>query len=290
MTNIFVPESVRCPVWLDLPPEFTKANRIILDPADKQAQELLKWTRNNPVWQKNPVAVEDREPVPYTPKFVAICGASGSGKDVFAQAVLQALDGGDGTIFEMDWYYGPGGLSPDGRPVCLCNFDHPGAIDLEYMLKAMKKIKAGYSVYTPRYNFAIHSRQKEHVIFPPSPVILVTGILILHAIATRPEFARLFDLCVAMDTPEPLWKKFRTQRDIGERKRDPENTRVQIEETVVPGYREFVGPYIEAIKTGQWKHTASITVSNHERQKLASGQPPSFDSKYVRKIVRLQSR
>ena len=171
------------------------------------------------------------------PYVIGVAGGSGSGKTTFVRALASRLPVGKSSIIPFDWYYrSVPDLSYEER--CKLNYDHPEALDGELLYQHLVALRAGQQVMTPRYDFATHTRENEEVLFEPTPLILVEGILTF----AFPNLRELLDLKIFIYAPDDLRFERRMSRDIKERGRTPESVTQQWQQTVSPMHNEFCGP------------------------------------------------
>ncbi len=120
----------------------------------------------------------------------------------------------------------------------ITNFDVPEAIDFPLMKFHLAQLKAGQTIEMPTYDFTTHRRKLETQTLPPKPIILVDGILILHALELRESF----DFKVFVECSEEERRLRRLKRDTLERGRTHEDTLRQFNEQVVPLHDQLVEP------------------------------------------------
>jgi uridine kinase len=96
----------------------------------------------------------------------------------------------------------------------------------------------GASVPVPVYDFTRHDRSDDVRIVPPSPIIVVEGILVLW----EPQLRERFDLKVYVDTDADLRLIRRLRRDVAERGRTTESIIEQYLTTVRPAHDQFIEP------------------------------------------------
>ena len=118
------------------------------------------------------------------------------------------------------------------------NYDHPEAIDFQLMQQHLALLKQGQPIEMPVYDFVHHARTEQTTVLKPKPIILVDGILILHADSLRNSF----DLKIFVECEEEVRRQRRLHRDIAERGRTYENTLKQFDFEVVPAHNKFVEP------------------------------------------------
>lgn len=167
---------------------------------------------------------------------IAISGGSGSGKTTLARELADEL-GSQAAILYQDWYYRDQSahFDHDGGKV---NFDHPDALEFELLAQHLSLLKAGQNIEVPQYDFSTHRRLQQAEPFPWRPVIIIDGILILHATDLRPWL----DVSVFVEAPEGVRFQRRLARDVAERGRTPEGVKAQFKSQVKPMHDQFVEP------------------------------------------------
>ena len=170
------------------------------------------------------------------PVLVGIAGGTGSGKTTVARRIQEGV-GERSALLQHDWYYTDlKDVTPEER--AQVNFDHPGSLDNELLVRHLQLLKSGEAVEAPQYDFTRHTRRQETVRVEPVSVIVVEGIL-LFAI---PELRDVFDIKLYVDTDADIRAFRRIRRDIRDRGRDFESIRRQYYATVRPMHLEFVEP------------------------------------------------
>ena len=171
------------------------------------------------------------------PIIVGVAGGSCSGKTTFLRRLSNYFKHEKSTIIWQDNYYIDQScvFDKDGGAV---NFDHPSAIDFEYLADQLAQMKQGQSIECPTYDFATHTRTKETLNVTPRPIILVDGILIFHLERLR----EIFDYRVYISAPEEVRFQRRLKRDTSERGRTPQGVHDQFYKQVAPMHNEFVTP------------------------------------------------
>jgi len=118
------------------------------------------------------------------------------------------------------------------------NFDHPDAIDHEYLLSDVRKMLSGKAVQVPDYNFITHQRSVGSVCVDNPDVVILEGIFALY-------YARLLglaDLKIYVDTDADLRLARRIQRDIQERGYILKTVLRMYLDTVKPSHEAFIEP------------------------------------------------
>ena len=168
---------------------------------------------------------------------IGIAGASGSGKTLVAQRMVDRLGSDKAVIIQEDAYYRD--LSDLPRPERGgMNFDHPDAFEHDLLVGQMRQLLQGESISQPIYDYRTHCRLRETKGVDPASVIILEGILIF----TCPELRELMDIRVFVDTPLDICLARRLERDVTERGRTLDSVVEQYRETVRPMYLRFVEP------------------------------------------------
>ena len=169
--------------------------------------------------------------------IIGIAGASGSGKTLVANNVMNSLGSEKVVMIQEDSYYRDLSDIPfderTGR-----NFDHPDAFDHQLLAKHLAELVEGKAISHPIYDYATHSRKKETKTVGPHTIIILEGILILN----EPALRDLMDIRIFIDTSPDICFIRRLKRDINERARTVDGIITQYEETVRPMYFQFVEP------------------------------------------------
>lgn len=168
--------------------------------------------------------------------LVGITGGSGSGKSTLAHFFAHRF-AGHAVVLEMDWYYRDLAHLPfEDR--CAVNFDHPDALEIPRLVNDLDRLRRNLPVDVPQYDFATHTRKRESVRVAPKPLILLEGILALGI----PDVRALFDTTIYVDTPEPVRRARRLERDQVERGRTAAQAADQYARQVLPMHTRFVEP------------------------------------------------
>ncbi len=169
--------------------------------------------------------------------LIGIAGASGSGKTLVANTIIEKLGSEKVLMIQEDSYYHDLSDIPfddrTGR-----NFDHPDSFDHPLLQKHIKQLLNGDSIEHPLYDYKTHSRLEETKRVGPHAIVILEGILIL----SEPGLRDLMDIMVFIDTDPDICFIRRLRRDINERGRSVESVITQYTETVRPMYFQFVEP------------------------------------------------
>ncbi len=198
--------------------------------------------------------------------IIAIAGASGAGKSLFAnqlhERLRQTRTRDDVAILHEDAYYRRrDDLTFAERQTI--NYDHPDAIDHELLARQLAQLRNGQSVEVPRYDYSTHNRVPETDRLEPARILIVEGILILHLADLRD----LLDLKVYVDVPLDVCLSRRLRRDVEERGRSFDSVLTQYHNTVRPMFFEFIEPskrHADLIvpRGGDNEHAINV-LSNH---------------------------
>ena len=188
--------------------------------------------------------------------IIAVAGGTGSGKSYLAKNLANTYPKKEILIIEQDSYYKDiSNLDYEDR--CKQNFDHPDAIDSILIENHLKKLLSGKTIYSPRYNFFKHLREREEKKIKQRPIIIMEGILLLHYIRLHKFYA----LKVFVETPEHIRLSRRVERDIQFRGRTKDSIEKQYYSTVKPMHEKFVQPsrsYSDIVVDGTTLITQSI--------------------------------
>ncbi len=169
--------------------------------------------------------------------LIGIAGASGSGKTLVANTIIERLGSDKVVLIQEDSYYKDLSDIPlderAGR-----NFDHPDAFDHDLLAEHLKLLLEGKTVAHPIYDYKTHSRLKETKTVGPHTIIILEGILVLN----EPKLRELMDIRVFIDTALDICFIRRLKRDIEERGRSVESVITQYQNTVRPMYFQFIEP------------------------------------------------
>lgn len=147
--------------------------------------------------------------------FIGIAGGTGSGKTTLTEHLVSRF-GDDIAVVHHDNYY----------------------FDTDLMIRDLKKLKAGETIYCPVYDYAIHNRTDETVEIKPAKVVIVEGILIFQS----KELRDLLDIKIFVETDADVRILRRALRDVEERGRSMQSVVTQYLTTVKPMHEQFVEP------------------------------------------------
>jgi uridine kinase len=188
--------------------------------------------------------------------LIGIAGASGSGKTVIANRIIESLNSDKAVIIQEDSYYKDLSDVPYEQRSSR-NFDHPDAFDHDLLAEHLLQLLNGNTVLHPVYDYKLHTRSKETRTAGPASLIILEGILIF----SKAQLRELMDYRVFIDTPPDICFIRRLKRDIEERGRTVDSVIRQYTETVRPMYLEFIEPskqYADIIISGEGDNSKSV--------------------------------
>lgn len=167
---------------------------------------------------------------------IGIAGGTGSGKSTMVRRIQEEF-GPAVTLLSHDFYYkAHDELSYEER--CLLNYDHPNSFDTDLMIRHIRSLRIGETIFRPVYDFTIHNRSMESVSVEPAKVVIVEGILIFE----NRELLELCDIKLYIDTDADVRIIRRILRDVKKRGRTLESVVEQYLTTVKVMHEQFVEP------------------------------------------------
>jgi len=167
---------------------------------------------------------------------IGIAGGTGSGKTTITRKLMQHFAGDVSVINHDNYYKAHHDMSYEQR--CKLNYDHPNAFDTELLVRDLKELKQGRSIYCPVYDYSIHDRSDKTILINPAKVIIVEGILIYQS----RELCRQMDIKIFVDTDADVRILRRIVRDVRDRGRSLDSVVNQYLNTVKPMHEQFVEP------------------------------------------------
>ena len=171
------------------------------------------------------------------PIVVAITGASGAGKTVFAERLNERLGQASVMISHDDYYKHRPDMTYE--EAVAYNFDSLDALDNDLLVEHLNALKAGKPVEIPSYDFVTHSRIEGAKHAEPTSIILVEGLLIM----ADPALRELFDLVIYMEADPDVQVLRRIKRDCQERGADVARAINMYLETTRAAQEKYVEPY-----------------------------------------------
>lgn len=201
--------------------------------------------------------------------FVAIAGASASGKTLLSDNIIRGLQAKYGTdvalIPEDSYYKDLSHLELRAREEV--NFDHPDAFDHELLLKHVSDLRSGKPIHIPTYDYLTNVRGTETEYVVPAKIVIVEGIMLLAEEVIRKEM----DIKVYVDTPLDLCILRRIERDVIQRGRSVESVVEQYKKTVRPMFLQFIEPskkYADIIIPRGGKNLVAVSLIHTLLEKL----------------------
>lgn len=169
--------------------------------------------------------------------IIGIAGASGSGKSLLANTIVNELGSKRVAVISEDSYY------KDHSDIlfeerALINYDHPDSMDHDLLFEHLSALVDGNSINVPIYNHTLHIREQQTQRMGQHDIIVVEGILLFVDARLRD----LMNIRIYMETPPDICLIRRLRRDIKERGRTLDCVLKQYEETVRPMYLKFIDP------------------------------------------------
>lgn len=171
------------------------------------------------------------------PKFLGICGGTGSGKTYLANKILEIWGQDNVVIINQDSYY-KDLAHMDYKNRIKQNFDHPDSIDIELLSNHLKKVMMGNKIKVPVYDYSNHIRLNKTESIQNCRIIIIEGIFALYYHQLR----KLYTIKIFMDTSEKLRFQRRIERDTKERGRTLESVESQYYSSVKPMHKKFIEP------------------------------------------------
>ena len=131
--------------------------------------------------------------------LIGIAGASGSGKTVIANNIIENLGSDKAVIIQEDSYYKDLSDLPYEQRAGI-NFDHPDAFDHDLLVEHLLQLLDGGIVSHPIYDYKLHTRSNETMIVELTDLIILEGILIF----SKAQLRELMDYRVFIDTPQDI--------------------------------------------------------------------------------------
>jgi len=171
------------------------------------------------------------------PLVIGVAGGTGSGKTTVVTKIVDSLGDDAASFIEHDFYYKDHPeLSLEDRGAL--NYDHPDALETSLLITHLKQLREGRPIKAPKYDFALHAREKESQLIEPRRAVILEGILIL----VDQELRDLMDIKIFVDTDADIRFIRRLLRDLNERGRTLESVIEQYQRTVRPMHLKFVEP------------------------------------------------
>ena len=169
--------------------------------------------------------------------LIGIAGGTGSGKTSIAKAIATDFGKSEVALIEQDAYYRDlSNLALEKRSVV--NFDHPDAVDFDFMELQLNELIQGNNVNIPIYDFTTHTRKNETQFVEKHRIIILEGILTLF----HQEIRDMMDIKIYVETADDIRIIRRIKRDMEKRERTFNSIIEQYYNTVRPMHIQFVEP------------------------------------------------
>ena len=116
--------------------------------------------------------------------LIGIAGASGSGKTLVANRIIESPGLEKAIVIQEDSYYKDLSDVPYEQRVGR-NFDHPDAFDHDLLAKHLSQLLNGGDISHPIYDYKLHTRSKETKTVRPGNLIILEGILLFSKAQLR---------------------------------------------------------------------------------------------------------
>lgn len=177
-----------------------------------------------------------------SPKFIGICGISGSGKSFLIDKLVNAFPE-ELSVLSTDNYYLPLHMQiKDANGIE--NFDVPSSINAQKLVEDLKSLSDGKSILVEKYAFNVASAKPEFLTIQPRKLVLVEGIFVLAI----PELRNIFDQTIMVKSDLDKILEKRIARDVAERGMEEALVRYQWFNHVLPGYEKFVLPFANGVE------------------------------------------
>ena len=141
--------------------------------------------------------------------LIGICGGTGSGKSTLTKKLEDHFKNKGVVKILSDSYY-KNHINLNFKERSKINFDHPNAIDFEFLLKNLKDLKNNKKIKDPIYSYKTHKRLKKGNTVYPKDIIIVEG---LHIFCDK-RIVDLIDFKIFLEIDEETRLKRRIERDV----------------------------------------------------------------------------
>ena len=169
-------------------------------------------------------------------KIVAIAGGSASGKSSIVREIADYFKEDLILIGHDNYYKAHDDIDFDKRSKL--NYDTPSAFDNELFYNDLLKLKNGYSIEMPTYDYSMHTRSRQSISISPKKIILIEGILVLY----EKNIRDITDTKVFVDADSDVRLQRRILRDTKERGRSLESVLTQYIKQVKPMHERYIEP------------------------------------------------
>ena len=203
--------------------------------------------------------------------MIGVAGGTGSGKTTLVRKLGERF-GSAVSVVCHDWYYrARTGMSLEERSQQ--NYDCPDAFETELLVRDLARLRDGFAVDCPQYDYTVHNRSEMTRRVLPASVIIVEGILIFADEALR----NMFDIRIFVDTDADIRILRRLVRDVKERGRSIDSVCRQYISTVKPMHEAYVEPskkYADIIVPEGGENLVALEMILGRVEKHIAAQPP----------------
>ncbi|MBC7385691.1 MAG: uridine kinase [Cryobacterium sp.] len=170
--------------------------------------------------------------------LIGIAGGSGSGKTTFSRKIIQRVKDPGVVLLSQDSYYLSSAAAHLKGAHGEANFDHPEAFDWPLLRDQLARLKDGYEVSVPVYDYKTSRRTSETHVVGPAKVVILEGIFTLWDQALRD----LFDAKIYLHVEADIRFIRRLHRDVRDRGRTHDDVIRRYYDTVRPMHQLFLEP------------------------------------------------
>lgn len=171
------------------------------------------------------------------PYIIAVAGGSGSGKTTIIKSFQEKVNSKKIAVFSQDHYYKDlSGYKPED--IKDTNFDNPGQIDSQLMIKQFNQLISGHEIQPPQYDFKTHTRSLQLNPISTPDILFFDGIFALYF----EEIRQSSNLKIYIDVPDDIRIIRRIKRDIKLRGRSLDQICDQYQKSVKPMHERYVQP------------------------------------------------
>ena len=169
--------------------------------------------------------------------LIGICGGTGSGKSTLTKKLEDHFKNKGVVKILSDSYY-KNHINLNFKERSKINFDHPNAIDFEFLLKNLKDLKNNKKIKDPIYSYKTHKRLKKGNTVYPKDIIIVEG---LHIFCDK-RIVDLIDFKIFLDIDEETRLKRRIERDVIFRGRSKNEVEERFFSMCKPMHENYIDP------------------------------------------------
>ena len=169
--------------------------------------------------------------------LIGICGGTGSGKSTLTKKLEDHFKNKGVVKILSDSYY-KNHINLNFKERSKINFDHPNAIDFEFLLKNLKDLKNNKKIKDPIYSYKTHKRLKKGNTVYSKNIVIVEG---LHIFCDK-RIVDLIDFKIFLDIDEKTRLKRRIERDVIFRGRSKYEIEERFFSMCKPMHENYINP------------------------------------------------